>query len=469
MKPGNAGGGKGLWFEGRLDGERVGRSVVSLATPPKIQKLQRSLYTKAKQEPECRFHFLYDKIWREDVLRHAFNLSRANDGAPGIDGQAFEDIDAEEAERMLKELQEELREYRYKPQALCRVEIPKDGGGKRPISIPTIKDRVAHTATNLVMAPIFEADFDDAAFGYRPKRDGVGAVQKVHRALLDGQTEVIDADLSTYFDTIPHAELMKCLMRRISDGHVLELLKMWLKVPVEEKNDKGKGNRWVSGGKDSTKGVPQGGPLSPLLANIYMHRYIKAFRKHGIAQKYGATLVNYADDFVVLCRRGAPEVLEITRQWMKRIGLAINEKKTSIKDARRESFDFLGYTFGPMYSPRTGHRYIGARPSKKSVKELRGNIRGLLRPGNHKPWEEIVPKLNSKTLGWARYFRYGVTSKIFSDVDMYVRDSVRRFLRRREKRQSRGTKRYPNKVVNEELGVKSIRSVPRLAFANASV
>lgn len=443
---------------------------MSLATPPKIRKFQRSLYTKAKQEPECRFHFLYDKLCREDVLRHAYNLSRENKGAPGIDGVTFESLDAQAVDQMLKELQEELREHRYKPQALRRVEIPKDEGeGRRPISMPTIKDRVAHTAGNLVLAPIFEADFDEAAFGYRPKRDAVGAVQKVHQALLRGRTEVIDADLSKYFDTIPHAELMKCLMRRISDGHMLTLLKMWLKVPVEAKNGKGKPNRWVGGGKDSTKGVPQGGPLSPLLANIYMHRFIKAFRKYGIAQKYGATLVNYADDFVVLCRHGAPEVLEIIRRWMGRIGLTINETKTSIKEAQSESFNFLGYTFGPTYSRRNGHRFIGAGPSKKSVKKFRANIRGTLRPGNHAPWEEIAAELNDKIRGWAIYFRYGAVSKVRSDVDMYVRDRVRRYLRRRQKRQSQGKRRYPNEAVNTELGVLSTRKFPRLAFANASV
>ena len=443
---------------------------MSLATPPKIQKLQRSLYTKAKQEPECRFHFLYDKMCREDVLRHAYDLSCENDGAPGIDGVAFKALDAQAVDQMLKELQEELREYRYKPQALRRVEIPKEGGvGKRPISIPTIRDRVVHTAAKLVLEPIFEADFDESAFGYRPKRDAIGAVQKVHQALLDGRTEVIDADLSTFFDTIPHAELMKCLMRRISDGHMLTLLKMWLKMPVEEKNDRGKPNRWVSGGKDSTKGVPQGGPLSPLLANIYMHRYIKAFRKHGISQKYGATLVNYADDFVVLCRHGAGQVLATTRRWMAQIGLAINEKKTSIKDARRESFNFLGYTFGPVYSRRNGHRYIGAGPSKKSAKKFRANVRGLLRPGNHDPLEKVVSDLNNKIRGWAVYFRYGAVSKVRSDADMYVRDRIRRFLRRREKRLSQGKRRYPNEAVNAELGVLSMRVFPRLGFANASV
>jgi RNA-directed DNA polymerase len=382
---------------------------------------------------------------------------------------AFEDLDAQEVDEMLNKLKEELREHRYKPQALCRVEIPKDGKGKRPISIPTIRDRVVHTAAKLVLEPIFEADFDESAFGYRPKRSALGAVKAVHGALLDGKTEVIDADLSTYFDTIPHAELMKCLMRRISDGHMLTLLKMWLKVPVEARNKKGKPNRWVSGGENSTKGVPQGGPLSPLLANIYMHRYIKAFRKYGVAQKYGATLVNYADDFVVLCRHGAQDVLDKTRRWLTCMGLTLNEKKTSIRDAHRESFDFLGYTFKTMYSPRNGHRYIGARASKKSIHKMKRNVSGLLRPRNKDPWEKIVSKLNEKIVGWAQYFRYGVTSKVFSNADMYIRDSVRRFLRRREKRHSRGWKRYPNSVIHGELGVKSVRTVQRLAFANASV
>jgi RNA-directed DNA polymerase len=268
---------------------------VSLATPDKLRKLQRALYAKAKQEPDCRFHFLYDKVWREDVLAHAWALCKSNGGAPGVDGQKFGDIEAQGVERWLGKLWEELRVESYRAQPVRRVMIPKPGGvGERPLGIPTIRDRVVQTAAKLVLEPIFEADFDDAAHGYRPRRSALGAVQKIQAALDEGRTEVVDADLSKYFDTIPHAELLKSVARRVSDRKMLRLLKMWLTAPVEERDERG--NRRMSGGKKANRGTPQGGVISPLLANVYMNRYLKAFRKHGLSNKHGAVLVNYADD-----------------------------------------------------------------------------------------------------------------------------------------------------------------------------
>ena len=217
------------------------------------------------------------------------------------------------------------------------------------------------TGALLVLEPIFEADFDEAAYGYRPKRSALDAVRTVHKAIDEGHTEIVDADLSKYFDTIPHSALITCVVRRISDGKMLHLIKMWLKAPVEETDERG--GRRMSGGKKATRGTPQGGVISPLMAIIYMHRFIKAFRKYGLDRRYGAVLVTYADDFVVLCRHGAAEVLETTRRWMTSIGLALNETKTRVCNARCESFDFLGYTFGPQYSPRTGRRCWTASPA----------------------------------------------------------------------------------------------------------
>ena len=376
---------------------------MSLKTPPKLQRLQEALYSKAKQEPGFRFHFLYDKVWREDVLAHAWERCRKNGGAPGVDGQTLADIEAYGAERWLGELREDVRTQRYRAQPVRRVMIPKSSGlGQRPLGIPTIRDRVVQTAAKLILEPIFEANFDEAAHGYRPGRSAIEAVRRVHNAIDEGRTEVVDADLSQYFDTIPHAELMKCLACRISDGKMLHLIKMWLKVPVEERDERG--NRRMSGGKKANRGTPQGGVISPLLSNIYMHRYIKAFRKHGLDEKYGAVLVNYADDFVVLCRSNARQVLEVTRRWMKSIGLSLNEEKTCVRNAGREPFDFLGYTFGPMYSPRTGGRYNGAAPSKKAIKRIKESIRERLRPGNQAPWMEVVAALNRTIRGWANYF-----------------------------------------------------------------
>ncbi len=276
---------------------------MSLATPPKLRRLQEALYTKAKQEPAYRFYLLYDKVYRTDILAHAYTLSQQHGGAPGVDGVTFEDIEGEGRERWLAAVQEGLRTQTYRPQPVRRVLIPKPGGGERPLGIPTIRDRVVQTAAMLILQPIFEADMDPTAYGYRPGRAAVEAVQEVHRALCAGHTEVVDADVSQYFDTIPHAALMKSLARRISDRRMLRLLKMWLKAPVAEATS---GGGWrYGGGKRATRGTPQGGVVSPLLANLYMNRYLKVFRLRGFDRRYGARLVNYADDFVVLCRYGA--------------------------------------------------------------------------------------------------------------------------------------------------------------------
>jgi RNA-directed DNA polymerase len=315
-----------------------------------------------------------------------------------------------------------------------------------------------------VLEPIFEADFDEAAYGYRPKRGALDAVRKVHNAIDEGHTEVVDADLSKYFDTIPHSELMRCVARRGSDGKMLHLIKMWLKAPVEETDERG--NRRMSGGKKSTRGTPQGGGASPLLANIYRHRFIKAFRKYALDLRYGAVLVTYADDFVILCRHGAAEVLETTRRWMTSIGLALNEKKTRVCNARCESFDFLGYTCGPMYSPRTGGRYNGAQPSKRAVASIKDSIRQRLRPGNQAPWEEVARDLNRTVRGWSAYFSYGSVAKARHDVALHLYHTVRCFLRRRHKVAGPGYRQFPMQDVFGPLGVLSPESCTRFVSAH---
>jgi len=284
-------------------------------------------------------------------------------------------------------------------------------------------------------------------------------VKEVKASILRGESHVVDADLSKYFDTIPHSQLMKCLARRISDGKMLRLIKMWLKAPVEETDERR--NRRMSGGKKATRGTPQGGVVSPILANIYMHRYIKAFRRYGLDQKHDAVLVNYADDLVVLCRQGAQGVLEITRRWMTRIGLALNEEKTCLRNARCGSFDFLGYTFGPMYSPRTGGCYNGARPSKKAIASIKEAIRQRLRNGNQAPWEEVVRRLNQTLRGWAAYYCYGSLAKARHDVDQHLYHTVRRFLRRRHKLAGPGYRQFPEQDVFGKLGVLSLQRLPR--------
>jgi RNA-directed DNA polymerase len=433
---------------------------VSLATPDKIRRLQRTLYVTAKQSPAKRFHCLYDKVWRHDLLVHAYALSRVNGGAAGVDGETFADIEAAGRERWLGELREEVRTGRYKPQPVRRVLIPKASGvGQRPLGIPTIRDRVVQAAAVLVLEPVFEADFDEAAYGYRPKRSALDAVRQVSRAIDEGHTEVVDADLSKYFDTIPHSALMMSVARRVSDGRMLRLIKQWLKAPVEETDEQG--NRRMSGGKKATRGTPQGGVASPLLANIYMHRFIKAFRQHGLDRRYGAVLVTYADDFVILCRHNAAEVLETTQRWMTRIGLTLNADKTRLLDARCDAFDFLGYTFGPMYSPRTGGRYNGVRPSQKAVASIRTAIRQRLLPGNQAPWEEVVRAVNRTVRGWCNYFSYGTVTKARHDVALHLYHTVRRFLRRRHKLAGSGYRRFPMPVVFGELGVLSPLTLSR--------
>ncbi len=440
---------------------------MSLTTPEQIRKLQRALYVKAKQEPTRRFHFLYDKVWREDILAHAYATRRANGGAPGVDGETFGDIESYGVDRWLGTLREEVRTGRYRAQPVKRVIIPKPGGvGQRPLGVPTIRDRVVQTAATLALEPIFEADFDEAAFGYRPKRSALDAVRTVHQAIDAGHTDVVDADLSKYFDTIPHSALMACVARRVSDGKMLHLIKMWLKAPVEETDERG--NRRLSGGKKATQGTPQGGVASPLLANIYMHRFIKAFRKYGLDRRYGAVLVTYADDFVVLCRHGAGEVLATTRRWMASIGLTLNDSKTRVCNARCESFDFLGYTFGPMHSPRTGGRYNGARPSKKAMASIKERIRQRLRPGNQAPWDEVVTALNRTVRGWAAYFSYGSVSKARHAVELHLYHSVRAFLRRRHHVAGSGCRQFPAQRVFKELGVVSFDPTSRRGSVHAS-
>ena len=275
---------------------------------------------------------------REDILAHAYALVKSNQGAPGVDGQTFWGIETLGLEEWLNGIRMDLRGKTYPPQAVRRVMIPKPGGGQRPLGIPTIRDRVVQTAAKLLLEPIFEADFDPNAYGYRPKRSAQDAVGKVMELLRAGYTDVVDADLSKYFDTIPHSELLRCVARRIVDRDVLHLIKMWLKVPVEERDQDGK--RRMSGGANSTCGTPQGGVISPLLANLYMNRYLKYWRITGRSEAFQAQIVNYADDFVILSRGYAAEALNWTRGVMKRIGLTLNETKTSIKQARREQFDF---------------------------------------------------------------------------------------------------------------------------------
>jgi RNA-directed DNA polymerase len=429
--------------------------AMSLETPEKIRSLQRKLYCKAKAEPAFRFYVLYDKICREDVLGHAYALARANAGAPGVDGVTFDEIEAWGVEAWLAGLREDLVAKTYRPDAVRRVMIPKPGGGERPLGIPTIRDRVVQTAAKIVLEPVFEADFEGSAYGYRPRRSAIDAVKEAHRLLCRGYTDVVDADLSKYFDTIPHADLLKSVARRIVDRHVLWLIKLWLRAPVEERD--GEGRRRMSAGKGTARGTPQGGVVSPLLSVIYMNRFLKHWRLTARGEAFRAHVVSYADDFVILSRGHAAEALTWTKAVMTTLGLTLNEAKTSLKDARRESFDFLGYTLGPRHFPNGGRWYLGASPSKKSVQRVKAKISELLVPGNKGSWDEVRARLNRILRGWSAYFAYGALASAYEAVDRHVYDRARNFLRQRHKAHGRGVDRFSREHIYGELAVRCLR------------
>jgi RNA-directed DNA polymerase len=424
---------------------------VSLKTPEKVRTLQRKLYVKAKKEPTFRFYQLYDKVYREDILTHAYAISKANRGAAGVDGETFGKIEAKGLGEWLERLKEDLHAKRYRPAPVRRILIPKPGGGERPLGIPTIRDRVVQTAVKLLIEPIFEADFVPEAYGYRPQRGAEDAVREVHRAICAGYTDVVDADLSKYFDTIPHSDLMKSVARRIVDREILKLIRRWLKTPVEERDDRG--NRRMTGGRKSKRGTPQGGVLSPLLANIYMHRFLRTWKLRDKGRELDALVVNYADDFVILTRDSAEEALEWTRSIMTTIGLTLNESKTCVRNAREEHFDFLGYTFGPEHYRKDGHWYLAAKPSKKSVARIKQKIRRVLHRANKDPWPQVAERLGRMLTGWGNYFSYGTTFLAYRPVKYYLIDRVRFFLRRRHKLASHGTRHFQRSDILVDLGV----------------
>ena len=424
----------------------------NLSTPNSVQKLQTALHAKAKAEPGYRFYALYDKISREDILAHAYAQCRSNKGAPGVDGQDFEDIEAYGAQRWLGELALALRQETYQPAPIRRVFIPKANGKLRPLGISTLRDRVCMTAAMLVLEPIFEADLPPELYAYRPGRNAQQAVVEVEALLFRSHPEVVDADLADYFGSIPHAELLKSATRRIVDRRALHLIKMWLDCPVEETDDRGRKTRTTEA-RDKRRGIPQGSPISPLLANIYMRRFVLGWKMLGLERSLGARLVTYADDLVILCGRGkAEEALRRLREIMGKLKLTVNEEKTRICKVPEGEFDFLGYTFGRMYSAKTGQARIGYRPSKKSIKRAVEKIHALT--DRSETWQEttkLVAKVNRTLRGWANYFQVGAVSKAYRALDAYAAMRLRRWLRFKHKvRRSKGGN-YPLSQLYEQF------------------
>ena len=441
---------------------------MSLEPPDKVRKLQTALHAKAKAAPDYRFYLLYDKLYRWDVLAYAYLRCKANQGAAGVDGQTFLDIEAYGERRWLEELAKELQDKTYQPSPVQRVWIPKPDGKQRPLGIPTIRDRVVQMAAVLVLEPIFEADLPPEQHAYRPGSSALDAVQAVQGLLDAGYTDVVDADLSGYFDSIPHADLMKSVARRISDRHLLHLLKMWLEAPVEETDEHGRTRR-TTRNKDEGRGTPQGGVASPLLANLYMRRFILGWKQLGHEQRLQAVIVNYADDFVICSRGHAAEALAAMRGMMSKLKLTVNEQKTRRCQLPDDTFTFLGYTFGRHYSRQTGGSYLGPRPALKKLRKLCRELSALTdRRTCPRDTAEEVGKLNQKLNGWANYFCLGPVVRVYEVVMKHARRRLRRWLCHKHKVRHGEYARFPNSVLHDELGLVQLGARGhRLLWANA--
>lgn len=429
--------------------------LTSQCSKENVRKLQRKLYRKAKHQPTFQFYALYDKVYRSDVLQHAYHLVKQNKGSPGLDGETFEAIESGKGKlAYLQALQETLTAKTYQTLPIKRVAIPKPNGEMRPLGIPTIKDRIVQMAVKLIVEPIFDAGFSKHSYGFRPGKSAHQAMDDITDALLHGHIHVIDADLSKYFDTIPHDKLLKTVAEKIVDKNILGLLKQWLiAIVIKVKNGQ---HTVISGGRKQRLGTPQGGVISPLLGNIYLNILDRIWERKQLEEKCKARLIRYADDVVILCKGDTTVPFTLLQKILGKLNLTLNENKTQIRNARKEKFGFLGFQVGIAKGRQSGKHFPLVEPSDKAMKSIKQKIKFYTRRDmNPVPINEIVKRLNETVRGWSNYFHYGHGHRQLKKVKYYMEESLRLHLRYRHKLINRGAayQRFPRKYIYNYLNL----------------